>query len=483
MEHPEEHKLELYVLGSQKVALERKQMEEHLTECAGCASIVADLTAFYAAADADFDRLRTDAVPERRTLAKTQAEVKPFDDRFGAPLPYVDRVPMSRVRYFVYKHPFVAGGGTFALGVAAVLALSLLRSAGPVPIRDTNPSYKIYNEAENRIDIYNKYDQKLWDLPTPEAKDAAALEREFGAARTVVADLDSDGLNEVLTTRRIGDEPPYPLCLKIFDSTKEIRKRICFDRRVDYLARQNYSPLFNASSVLVNDRESGKKEILVTLTNSGRSPCFIARLDAQGNEIGTYWHFGNVDGLFPIECNGTKGIILVGINDTPDTVRGEFPVVIVLDPTKIRANRKSSASPGFGLPFSDAELYYVRIPLTDMHIALNQHAVVRSLDVHRNDVLDFNVAFPSVVGGYEGEENPAFDYIFSKDMSVLQVKSTTSAERFHAIMARQGKVRGRIDEEYLENLKNGVRYWDGKEWRKEKVMVHSEQRTAGVAGR
>jgi hypothetical protein len=33
------------------------------------------------------------------------------------------------------------------------------------------------------------------------------------------------------------------------------------------------------------------------------------------------------------------------------------------------------------------------------------------------------------------------------------------------------KLSGKIDQAYLDNLKNGIRYWDGREWRKEWAMV------------
>jgi len=67
-------------------------------------------------------------------------------------------------------------------------------------------------------------------------------------------------------------------------------------------------------------------------------------------------------------------------------------------------------------------------------------------------------------------------------MRILQVKSYNTTDRLHLMLAEQGKVKGKIDKKYLEDFKNSVRYWDGKEWRREVVQVnHDLQLTGGIS--
>jgi hypothetical protein len=46
----------------------------------------------------------------------------------------------------------------------------------------------------------------------------------------------------------------------------------------------------------------------------------------------------------------------------------------------------------------------------------------------------------------------------------MAVKSTTWTDKFYDNLTQQGKVDGKIDSVYLNKLKKGVLYWDGKDW-------------------
>jgi hypothetical protein len=75
---------------------------------------------------------------------------------------------------------------------------------------------------------------------------------------------------------------------------------------------------------------------------------------------------------------------------------------------------------------------------------------------------------------------PSFEYIFARNMAIIQVKAQDPTGPIHDQLVREGKLTGKFDEAYLDNLKNEVRYWDGKEWRRERVMVsHNLQVTGG----
>jgi hypothetical protein len=66
---------------------------------------------------------------------------------------------------------------------------------------------------------------------------------------------------------------------------------------------------------------------------------------------------------------------------------------------------------------------------------------------------------------------PHFDYILSPDFRALQVKSNNDTDELHARLLAAGKISSTMNQAYLENLCQAVRYWDGKEWKKKVVSV------------
>lgn len=469
MTHIEEHILELYVLDSKKIEHRRAEIETHLNECVGCKALANEMTSFYKDARADLNALQESEAPTQKALVRTSRGVAQFGERFSAPMPFAHTTPMGRLRYFVYKHPFVAASGTFAFGAAAVMALSLLT---PTRIKETNPAYKNYNVSQGRVEILNRNHEKLWELPSQSLQEAVDAETRYDTRRTIVADLDGDGKNEVLTTLQVGAESTPPTCFKVFDAKPQLKFQKCFNEDFSYLGRTYYGPQFNTDVFVLNDLDPGKREIFLIATNYGRSPCFVARLDNQCNEIGKYWHFGNLGTilLFDIDKNGKKELILGGTDDARDSTHGEFPMIVVLDPTKIIGDKKATSAPGFGFPYSDTEVYCIQLPLSDMNIALKANAAVQRIDTSRNAALSF-VLHSGRTEKYPESEEIQFEYFFARDMSVIEVTSGNATDRIHDLMVQQGRLTGKMDKLYLENLKNDVRYWDGKEWRREVVKV------------
>ncbi len=86
----------------------------------------------------------------------------------------------------------------------------------------------------------------------------------------------------------------FLIIIKTFDG------RGNFEEPVHYLDRQ-YSPYFNPSDIIVDDfgGKSGK-EILVSVSNIGRSPFFLARIDKNNKIVGEYWHFGQLDFIYEV---------------------------------------------------------------------------------------------------------------------------------------------------------------------------------------
>lgn len=470
MHHIDEHTLELYVLQAKEVEEKRQEIEAHLAGCHGCRKLVEEMTAFHAELKEELKEVPSLESSDETALVRRNVSPVPFYEKYAPPAPYRPATFVGKFFYFVQKHPIAAGTGSFVtLGLlASALLLTVMK-----PNNQGNPTRWQYNVASSTIDVYDNRYTLLWQIPSPDVTQRF-IDQEGNLSRTILADLDGDGKNELITTHCLaGDQQAsvnYGNKLWAIDvSAKKVIWEIPFVDTVNYFNRP-YSPYYSASMILFDDVEGrGEKEILLSVDNVSRSPSFIARVDSKGNILGKYWHFGALCALYAVDVDGDgrNEIVACGSNDAQDTTQGEFPIVAVLDPRKITGNSRSIVCPGFDLPPSDAEISYIKFPDADINIALKHNGLTGFMYFDGADVLQFQVisALPDGTRWH-------LHYYFSKQMAPLYVKSDNTTDRLHARLRDEGKVTGTIDNAYLENLKNGIRYWDGREWRKEVVRVN-----------
>ncbi len=469
MHHINEHTLELYVLQAKEVEEKRHEIEDHLAGCHGCRELVEEMSAFHAELKEELKEVPSFESSDETALVRRNVSPVPFYDTYAPPAVYRPTTLVGRFFYFVRRHPIAAGAGSFVtMGVvAAALFLTVLR-----PANQSNPTRWQYNVASSTIDVYDDHYALLWQIPSPDVTQEN-IHREGSFFRTVLADLDGDGKNEIITTHfLVGDQyttNQHGQKLSLIDvAAKKVLWEIPFVDSVNYLDRP-YSQYYNADMILVVDVEKRRgKEILVSANNIGRSPSYIARLDSRGNILGQYWHFGSLVALYAVDVDGDgrNEVIACGVNDTQDTTQGEFPMAVVLDPRMITGKTRSSVCPGLVLSPSGAEINYIRFPQSDINVALRQSSFTEFALFDSPDVLQFHVS-STLPDGTQWH----FHYYFSRQMVPLYVKSENTTDRLHAKLRDEGKVTGTIDNAYLENLKNGIRYWDGREWRKEVTRV------------
>ncbi len=472
MHHIEEHTLELYVLNAKEVETKRQDIEAHLAECIGCRKLMEEMTAFHAELSEELKEVPNFDTPKETALVRSPSRVfdhnilpDVYDETYGETALYRPNTFVGKFSYFIRRHPMAAVGGTFSLAAALVFASMLFMKN-----ETANPTRWQYNTTTSTIDVYDKEYKLLWQLPSPELTQKGIDHERNAGWKTLLADLDGDGKNELITTHVLaGDLRVNEIGnkLRVLDvASKKVLWEIQFLDSIHYLNRQ-YSPYYGPSVPLViENRTSGQKEIIVDVGNVGRSPAFIARIDAKGNILGKYWHFGNLGPIYAVDIDGQQNIFACGTNDTQDSVMGEFSVVVVLDPRKIIGRTRSTACSAIELPASNAEIHYLKFPGSDLNIALKQTPVNQFMHLESNDVVRFSVSTTTQDGTLWD-----FDYFFSREMLPLYVKSNNQTDRVHERLREQGKVTGTIDKAYLENLRNGIRFWDGKEWRKELTMV------------
>ncbi|MDI6803588.1 MAG: hypothetical protein QME58_07050 [Bacteroidota bacterium] len=166
--------------------------------------------------------------------------------------------------------------------------------------------------------------------------------------------------------------------------------------------------------------------------------------------------------------------MFIGQNDVGEPDSLSYAVMCVLDPSKIVGKTEASESRGFGQPLSPAETYVIRFPLSDMNIIWNTHAYVGGIKATEINNVKTNTLWVRGTygaGGIGTGGNPTFEYIFDDNLKIIEVKYDSETLRLRQDFVSQGKLHGTFDQTYLENLKNGVRYWNGKEWQKEPTMV------------
>lgn len=477
MHHIDEHSIEQFILGTEMGEERRAAIESHLQECHGCRKLADTYREFYADAARALTEIGNlkekarDAVANRqKSLVRQEVSLKAREDQESARVVLIPPTRMDRFRFYARQHPVTASAGSFAILAGLALAGTLLvGKLGP----HGNPVFKSYNESTGRMELLGRDYKKLWDLPILSAR-GSRTEEGSGSTSTLMQDLDGDGTNEVITTERLpSDLETQSHPLRVYDAKGAQRFSRQFTDSVDYVGG-NYSSSWRPFHLLIDDYSgTGKPDIIVNVPHLARSPNFIARLDFRGAIIGEYWHFGRIQCIHEFDLNGDgrKEIIAVGTNDTRDTVdNGSFAFLSVLDPAKIAGNSRSSSDPGFRhMSPSDAEIYYIKFPSTDLNKILHISALATQAQIHADSTFTTTVTtllYDSTLGS-----SFLFYYDFSKDMRVNGVRPLTTTQQLYARLAGQGLVSGTMDAAYLANLRDGVRYWDGENWQKDAVRV------------
>lgn len=468
MIHFDEHTLELYVLNSLKAAHRHEEIEVHLLECHGCRTIVDEMRAFHEELSVEMEAQPVDEPSTERALVKSRTGIDPYFEPFGAPSSYRPRTIVGKFRYFVLRHPVAAsvGGVTFA---AACFALGMLVSnpfKKDVTIKDTNPALYNYNATSDMLEVLNADQQLLWQKKSPQIAAARDLENPGGKYVTSIIDLDGDGTNEVISGLHLlgYGTSANEKHLLAFDHEGKLLWNKRFTNTVHYLNR-TYPPLFNVHAIAsVELNGNGKKDIFVVANNESRSPSILYRLDHSGNILGTYWHLGSMLGMYEIDLtgDGRKEIVLCGRNDTNDTTRQEFGFVAVLDPARIIGEQRATTCSGYHVSPSEAEIYYLRFPRSDIDsVDYTGAGITRITEI---DPTKFKFLMSNF-------DTWSIDFILDHQLHVLEVKSYDNTDAYRKSLVDKGRLTGTIDVAYLENLKNGVRYWDGQQWRKEVMKV------------
>lgn len=455
MKHYDQHIIELYVLGSKKVEEIRGDIESHLAECYTCRGIARELTEFYQMAGGDQPLLPERAESNKYDSLVIRPEYRPtYEDRGSIPM---------RIWRSARAHPVASS--IFSVGTLALILWAWNVSGLS---RDTNPDNVSLNASYGALVVYNKGDEILWQIPQRDVREPLKREDQYHVRYSCVADINGDGRKEVLTTLPLPDEEKRYQLLRAFDSKRNIVLRKALDDRLISFRGQRFDAGWDLMYPFVLENPKQKaKEILVAGSN-GRSPTFVARLDDRGNVIGRYWHYGQLGAQYLIDLNGDgkKQLLLCGVSDVGEGVERPNSVIIVLDPGKIVDETESLATRGFGFEGSYAELYYIQLPQSDLNAAMGTRIMADLLESQSEDVLRFSAVGKALA------DLSQFEFIFSKDLRIIEVKSSAGIDDLHAKLKKEGKISSVLDDKYLADMKHRVKYWNGQSWVSEHTKVN-----------
>lgn len=471
MNHIDEHTLELYALKAAEVAGRSADIERHLTECDGCRALVEEMRGFYSDLGEEMKARPERELSDEKSLVRRRAHLKPVYEPFAPPMRYIPSTPLAKMFYFVRRHPVVI----MTMGFAVVAAFGWLLNdtihnlRSDEKIIEHNPLYTNYDIGANMIRVYNQGNQELWSMPSPYLRLADSMEYAHAIKYTRTADLNRDGKNEIVTSLNLEkEEATDQISLKVLDSQGGLLWELGFAKWFHYKNRE-YDPRFITGPFVIGNFSGNSKNEIACIATNSRSPSYIARIDGQKNVLGEYWHFGHLQWINMLDLNkdGKDELIIQGLNDLGDTTNKVFPIIIILDPAKLNGVRSASIVDGYGFTHSNGEIYYIGIPTTDMNDVLRHPLNLQRLEQAGDDSILFAVSNNVT----EGPDQIWFQYRFSFDMKIIDVKSGDQTDKLHDRLVADGKLDGKIDQTYLNNLKNSVRYWDGNEWRNEWTKV------------
>lgn len=449
--------LELFILNAPSVAGRRAEIEAHLHGCAGCRLQVERMEAFYKRVE-NLEHAEGEGVADHMLARRPDAILRRYQQEHrGLVMP--ERPRLAQVGEFMRTHPFISGGSV-VVGLAILSIAAFLISNNT---HDRNPSIVHINPEQGMIEVFNREKEQLWRLPGVNLQQAQDPLFFRQSQRAGAVDIDDDGTSEVLLCLSLaapaGQENDG---FSILNADKSVHAYVSFKRTIKYKGL-DYPKELSPSAFVVRQSMKGRSDIYVSALNP-RSPMVLARLNAGGEVLGEYWHFGHMPLLLLADVDGDEKeeVILGGVDDTEDNSGGRFPVVVILDPEQIAGVTESPSTKGFGKETSVAEKYHIRFPVSDLEMAINAPGTVANMNQ-----LTYNgqqaVSF-WVSQRLNGEMALSFEYIFSTKLQILDVRSSGPSEILHGRLVREGKLFGKIDSNYLDNLKRGVRYADGHGW-------------------
>lgn len=443
MKHPDELALELFVLGAGDVADREEEIRGHLAACAGCAAMADEMRAYYADLRAAEDAQPADA------LARTaQGRIVPSTPG-AAPARDSLRHPAVKIVAALVRHPAAT-----AASLAAALLFALGINYRTTIWKDTNPAGG--RGRNDSLVVYNGDQQELWKAWIGYRHDLAFIPDWFRVDNWIVArDVDGDGRNEVLSCLPLRPDSVGTNYLGAWSAegrslwTSEFHASVTFGGRPvadDYrflgMVADRYDP-------------AGPEEVLAVVEHRSEPLRVVVRIDARtGRFLGAWWHNGDIlqFAARDLDGDGRKEFVCAGVN----TGLGSS-FLAVIDPRHVGGKAPSTPVETRPAVPSGTERFYVVFPHPDVEKAASGSPVTTGMfETKGRDSLSI-----SILTRVSDRQYLPLLYHFDARMDCIGVTTNAEFVAFQEEQRKRGVLTRRFGREYLEELRAGVRYWNG----------------------
>jgi hypothetical protein len=271
-----------------------------------------------------------------------------------------------------------------------------------------------------------------------------------------IIDLDEDGEKEILFSVQTQSESREGklLCLNReanvlweIDTGRELKFGDTF-----------YSCDYRIYGFDTEDIDSdGNLEIILIANHRQDFPTQLAVLNNGGKILGEFWNSGRMMSFIfqDLDFDKKNELIISAMNN--EYKKG---CVIVFDPANIRGSSPQMRDYyKCGDLERGSERFYILFPRTDVDIKKTQVEAILNIEVLQNNRLSLF----SQVG--------RIDFQLDFQMKIQDVLLSDDFEQMHRKAFEEGEIASQIDDQYIQNLKEGLLYFDGESWVSDPTMV------------
>jgi hypothetical protein len=465
--HPDERTLELFALRSDLLSDRREEIAIHVKECAGCSALVSEIGEYYAEAT------RLQSAQQYESAHALYAPDRSIRPRWYSQTADVAPRPASvpqRVARSLRAYPGRWSSGALALIAAAVLLLPAVFKG------DDNLAY--VRAKDEFIVAYNASGTELWRRHVGEGYDVKNFPDWVGwrpERGLTTCDVDADGRPEVVAVFGWTNlkNPTDKLDNRVLCLNGDGTEKWHYDvHRTVRIGGVEFSDNFKNLFLLAGDFDrDGDFDILVGATHEPWYPFVIVRLrGSDGSFVSEYWHNGATPYVVreDLDGDGLEELLLAGQNN-----RLGMACLLVLDPRSIEGS--GPAPKGFELEgaLPGKEKFYLLFPQTDL-IARASDITNRAfnINVRANGQIEMIVMEPL------DDHRAEVYYYLERDMKCVRVGVSDHFAAVHQRLEREGVLKRPVDSKYLEEVRTGIKYWDGSRFVKRAVPVQHPDKTA-----
>jgi hypothetical protein len=458
MKHLDERTLALYILKAPEVKDQRTAIAKHLRACKGCAALRDEISEYYTEFQTMHESQNSTTLP---VLMPEQA-LQSFFVRQGVVMPAPRPGLLQQFVHSFRRYPVRWSTG-FATVIAGLVLLTTTFKTG-----DSNPAYA--RAKEEFLVVYNKQGKELWRKHAGIGFDLEYIARNtpYESVDNFVraVDVDNDGANEVIAVFGLLSQPiaEGKNVVTCYGSDGSARWKYPFHRKMTF-GNEAFSDDYHLTKIMVEDFDNdGRVEVIATATHSPYYPTAIIRLDAQrGVFQSEYWNSGLLAASHQADLDG-DGIVELLFGGTNNGYNQA--ALVVLDPRAIDGHSPApSAYLPVGIP-TGREKYYLLFPKSDLlSVSTEKRNRISSIRLTSEGLLEVR----SLEVGEGGRFPKELHYYFDSAMRCVRVTATDYFEEAHRKLEAEGKLTTKLSEQYFEELRQGIRYWDGEKFVKEAV--------------